>query len=192
MAVAITHSKVSAVADGSDATPVRPSDWNANHVIPSRTRTIPLIAQAPSSSVYVGDTHGTIVSISHFDVPDAVAYVYEFANVPTPIDFTGGLTFCMSFSTSVGGNNVEMRHLLQCFTPSGVTAPTSRLDTGDTQRAADAVADKTAVLRIASTTQPAVGDIIAPTLVFSRNLAGDNNTGILSVWAVWLEYTADI
>jgi len=29
--VAITHSKVSGVADGGDATLVRPSDWNANH-----------------------------------------------------------------------------------------------------------------------------------------------------------------
>ena len=30
--MAVTHSFVSAVADGADATLVRPSNWNANHV----------------------------------------------------------------------------------------------------------------------------------------------------------------
>ncbi len=31
----ITHSKVSAVSDGSDTTLIRPSDWNASHALPT-------------------------------------------------------------------------------------------------------------------------------------------------------------
>jgi hypothetical protein len=31
----ITHSKVSAIDDGADTTVIRPSDWNANHALPT-------------------------------------------------------------------------------------------------------------------------------------------------------------
>ncbi|HJS41728.1 MAG TPA: hypothetical protein VJ763_10080, partial [Sphingomicrobium sp.] len=33
MAVVVTHTKVSGIADGGDASLVRPSDWNANHSV---------------------------------------------------------------------------------------------------------------------------------------------------------------
>jgi hypothetical protein len=38
--MAITHSKVSAIADGADTSLVRPSDWNANHVVADGSLTI--------------------------------------------------------------------------------------------------------------------------------------------------------
>jgi hypothetical protein len=39
MAITVTHSKVSAIPDGADTSVVRPSDWNADHVL---TGTIPV------------------------------------------------------------------------------------------------------------------------------------------------------
>lgn len=40
MAVTLTHQFVTAVPDGSDTSVVRPSDWNANHVLNMATSRI--------------------------------------------------------------------------------------------------------------------------------------------------------
>ncbi len=56
----ITHEFVSAKADGGDATLVRPSDWNAEHIITAGSQAV---AFAPGAS-RVGDAYGTTSAIT--------------------------------------------------------------------------------------------------------------------------------
>lgn len=49
----ITHSFISAKSDGGDATEVRPSDWNANHVV-ALTKTITAIIDGGGSLIATG------------------------------------------------------------------------------------------------------------------------------------------
>lgn len=51
--MAVTHSFVSAKSDGGDATVVRPSDWNADHVV-EITKTITAIIDGGGSAITTG------------------------------------------------------------------------------------------------------------------------------------------
>lgn len=48
MVASVTHSKVSAIADGVDASLVRPTDWNAGHVV---TNVVELLTSGPFAGV---------------------------------------------------------------------------------------------------------------------------------------------
>lgn len=56
--MAVKHAKVSAVADGADPALVRPSDWNANHVIDSGTITKAMMADIGTDRLLGRDTAG--------------------------------------------------------------------------------------------------------------------------------------
>jgi hypothetical protein len=51
--MAVTHSFVSAKSDGGDATLVKPSDWNAAHVV-ALTKTITAIIDGGGSAITIG------------------------------------------------------------------------------------------------------------------------------------------
>lgn len=50
--MSVTHAKVSAKGDGTDATLVRPSDWNASHVIGNGTITAAMLASGVTNPPY--------------------------------------------------------------------------------------------------------------------------------------------
>ena len=62
----ITHTKVSGKTDGSDATLVQPSDWNANHTIPNGTAGAPSLSpnSDPNTGLYFDGSDRILVSIA--------------------------------------------------------------------------------------------------------------------------------
>ena len=94
--MAITHSKVSAVADGADTTVCRPSDWNADHTIADET--ITAVMMAVSSVDLATDTVTGILptanggtGIAYFTAAGpTVARVYTFPDAAATILYSGG------------------------------------------------------------------------------------------------------
>src|SRR3990167_985248 len=94
--MSITHTKVSAIADGADTTVVRPSDWNADHTIAADT--ITAVMMAASSVDLATDTVTGILptanggtGIAYFTAAGpTVARVYTFPDAAATILYSGG------------------------------------------------------------------------------------------------------
>lgn len=198
MAVNITHSKVNTVADGSDTSPVRPSDWNANHVVPTRTRRIPLVpvvllgGGAPIPSL---DIHTSLNGFPHLHFADGVDSGVYYAEVPVPADDSnaaaGDWVLHALWSSTVGGNNVWAEPVVVGFTMAG--GDTGGFVTLDTAAAiaADAAADKQKHTTWAFGALPGARTL-SVLILFTRTNGGDTNTGQVSLYNAWLEYKADI
>lgn len=94
--MAITHPFVSAVADGSDATLVRPSNWNADHTIADDTITAAMMA-ASSVDLATNTVTGILptanggTGIAFFTAAGpTVARVYTFPDSAATILYSGG------------------------------------------------------------------------------------------------------
>jgi hypothetical protein len=76
MALAVTHAFVTAKTDGSDASLLRPSNWNANHTITMDTNTLMGKASAgtgPAEAIPV--SAATIAMLASADIPSILAYL---------------------------------------------------------------------------------------------------------------------
>ena len=94
--MSITHTKVSAIADGADTTVVRPSDWNADHTIAADTITAVMMA-ASSVDLATNTVTGILATaqggtgIAFFTAAGpTVARVYTFPDEPATMLYSGG------------------------------------------------------------------------------------------------------
>src|SRR3990167_955191 len=142
--MSITHTKVSAIADGADTTVVRPSDWNADHTIAADT--ITAVMMAASSVDLATDTVTGILptanggtGIAYFTAAGpTVARVYTFPDAAATIartdaaqTFTGNQT--MSDSVGIGaapGGHLDIAKTTPSlrFTNTGSGSKIWRLD----------------------------------------------------------------
>src|SRR3990167_6453498 len=94
--MAITHSKVSAVVDGSDTDLVRPIDWNAAHTIANDTITAAMMADssvdlATATVTGILPTANGGTGIAFFTAAGpTVARVYTFPDAAATILYSGG------------------------------------------------------------------------------------------------------
>ena len=77
------------------------------------------------------------------------------------------------------------------ITADGDAAQALSLSTGDVARAAHANADTTKELLVDFSADPATTDIVTGYIQFTRGSGSDSNTGTMSGWDVWFEYTSD-
>jgi len=194
-AMAANSSKVTLTY--ADATPSLTADIVAGSLGPAdianRTRKIPLYLASVSGAgaSITTDTHGSLGQFSHSDYTDGNEGTAFFAPVPLPSDFVSGLTFNLSFSSSVGGNNVKMRIALYYMAGSG-GAGISGVYESTAGRAAHASANTSQLLTLTGGGSPPAGSILQCFVVFGRSDgAVDTNTGTVSLWNCYLEYTAD-
>ena len=96
MAITVTHPFVSAIADGADATVVRPSNWNASHTL---TGTLPVanggtgLAAGTSGGVLAFTATGTIASSAALTASALVIGGGAGVAPSTTTTATGALTF---------------------------------------------------------------------------------------------------
>ena len=97
MAITVKHSKVSAVADGPDASVVRPSDWNADHSLEGS------VAAGEVSNTPAGNIAATTVqaAINELDAEKApiyspVSWSLEKANYALPVFIVTGTAATLS------------------------------------------------------------------------------------------------
>ncbi len=99
----ITHAFTSAKVDGSDASLVKPSDWNASHVIGDGTMTL----NAASSVGTFTLTSGALVALTLGDTPaivGALGHVFDFGSTAAP-----GLVLTTA-SGGTGGPDLYLYH----------------------------------------------------------------------------------
>jgi hypothetical protein len=121
----ITHAKVSAVADGTDASKVRPSDWNAAHSLSlpygcfsdSTTQAAASITTAYKVALNTdeyksGITHSTSVNNSRVTIPTAGTYLITFSAILASVESGKHIEFWLA----VDGTNVPrsgtMNHMV--------------------------------------------------------------------------------
>src|SRR3990167_5605560 len=62
--MAITHTKVSAITDGSDTDLVRPSDWNADHTIADKSISYTKLADGTDGNLITWDASGVAALVA--------------------------------------------------------------------------------------------------------------------------------
>src|SRR3990167_1990970 len=62
--MAITHTKVSAITDGSDTDLVRPSDWNADHTIADKSISYTKLADGTDGNLITWDASGVAAVVA--------------------------------------------------------------------------------------------------------------------------------
>lgn len=144
---------------------------------------------APTPSL---DIHGSLNGFPHLHFADGVASGVYYWEVPVPTDdsslVAGDWVLHALWSTSVGGNSVNVEPVVVAFTKAGGdTAGTVVLD-APAAIAADAAADKQKHTTWAFTALPGAKNL-SVLILFTRN-ASDSNTGQVSLYNAWLEYRA--
>lgn len=159
------------------------------------TRRIPLVPLqlAGVNVTWANDTHGTLGQGSnltpHLDFADGVAHGFvSFAPVPVPYDFASNMKLVFVMSSSVGGNNINLEWVIDATDDQDDTT-TSLLINGSSGQAMNATANKTTKFASGNFT-PTVGSLLAPGLGFDRTAGADTNTGTVTLWNSYLEYTA--
>lgn len=71
--MAIKHTFVSAIADGADATLVRPSNWNANHTIDNNTITYAMIQAVTAGRILGSIAGGNVAELTPSQIFDLVS-----------------------------------------------------------------------------------------------------------------------
>ena len=107
--MAVKHTFVSAIADGGDASLVRPSNWNASHSVDSGQATIPFATWKRLDQVSVtGQTNivaGSQVFVSIYaDNDDVIAQSWETPRVGNLIAGTGFTIFLQALVGTFKGN----------------------------------------------------------------------------------------
>lgn len=167
-----------------------------NTYIDNRVRSAQVVMYDFTNSVAVpaSDAHGSVGGVAHYHLVDAAdSYLISLYNLNLPADYVStatGLALVFEWSTSVGGNNVVFYKQAYSHTDGGTTEPTLFSATGSTV-AAPAAANTTTRTSFALTTAPAASTTIAFVLGRTGTSGSDSNTGQVSVYSVWLEYTAD-
>lgn len=164
----------------------------------NRTRRIPLVPiwnrRTAAFPAFVFDAHGTLMTDNaHLDEADGNATYKQivFAPVIMPADYVAGtVTIYVAYSSSVGGNNVVFQKLVREYATGSATAVNS--DANAQTQAVHANADTISFgAGMNLSFNPTAGNTLHVELGFARDHASDSNTGTLSAWAYWLEYTGD-
>jgi hypothetical protein len=96
--MAIKHNFVSAIADGADATQVRPSNWNADHTIDAGTITDAMLTTTLASGVYT-PTRSAEVNQDVNAAPSQAQYL----RVGSVVTVSGTFTFNPTLAATVTG-----------------------------------------------------------------------------------------
>lgn len=156
--------------------------------IPDRTRRLPLAIVTPAIST---DAHGSFGADAHTHAADAADTNLLCYGVTLPSDDAAAAwVIKVAWSTSVGANNVFLGILARNYR-SADTAPAVK----DVAAAAIAAPAGANTITVTTFTLPSAwsGNLgsIQIGLNCNRTSVSDTNTGQLSVWAIWAEYTAD-
>lgn len=164
-----------------------PSHDNTKH--DNRTRRVSL----PLASAFVTDAHGGVIgSVAHFDFADGAGAVTAYwQGMAIPTDYVSGVVTLNFFcSSDAAANNVFGRPVLITQTV-GTTGQASDPAAAAAAFACNATANRPFLMSATSSAAPAAGGVWIPILTMTRNDAADTNTGVLSVWGCYIEYTAD-
>lgn len=168
-----------------------------NTYLPNRTRRIPLVPAAYTAAAAITwavDGHGSLNQFPHIHFADAADNVLFYNGVPVPADdanlSAGDWTIKALWSSSVGGNNVYIEAVAVGYLLAGGDTTGSVPIDNTAANAADAAADKLKLTSWSFASLPGVR-MLFPALFFTRTNGADTNTGQVSLYAAWLEYTAD-
>ncbi len=142
---------------------------------------------------WVTDAHGGVIgSVAHYDVTAAQVLNVYYDSQPMPNDYvSANVTLTVLCSSDVASNNVYAYPFLETLV-AGTTGEVQDPNPGYTAYACSGTANRPFVIQTTSATPPASGGLWIPTILWDRNNAADTNTGVLSVWGCWIEYTADM
>jgi len=139
MAVTVTHPFVSAVADGADATVVRPSNWNATH---SLTGTVDVVNGGTGASTASITSFNNITGYTASGATGTTSTNLVFSASPT---FTGTLgAAAITASTTLGVTGLSTLSGGVTETVTNAVPATSGTARSDFQRIIDVVGSRTA------------------------------------------------
>lgn len=174
------------------------STHSANHGASehtNRTRRIPFYGQYQSTgtatAIPANDVHGTLSGGPHWDQADAAITRYKpLLHVVMPTDYVAGtVSLNILFSVAATGGNVRWE--TEVFEADAADTAHTTLLNVDTDVAAPA-ANTITLFTVNLTTNPTAGKKLFYNLARLGSHANDTSTSQSSIWAVWLEYTADM
>lgn len=162
--------------------------------ISSRTRYIAFQGLNDGTNVIGSvDAHGSLSTDYHYHLADGVSSVIKnLIGVIIPADAVAGGAASLNFlwSSSAGGNNVNFSLVVREVGDNASSMTVLLNDTADhAAHASNNVIKKTTV---SLTTSPTAGKSVSFAILRNGAAGGDTNTGTVSLWAVWIEYTADM
>lgn len=108
--MAITHSKVSGIADGGDATLVRPSDWNAAHVGDIIWTDLTGTYASASTFTFTGtDTDVNLIQLSLFTCTDASGNKRRVGYVKSSVNAAGTITVTVVTDTGLVAGDITFK-----------------------------------------------------------------------------------
>lgn len=162
--------------------------------INNRTRYIPVTSvwdASAGTAVPVTDAHGTLSQEPHFHLADGVTTIIKCTfTIPVPEDYVSGtVNINFLWSSSVANNNVRWQVIVR-EVGNGDASHTSLLV--DTTTVAVGAAANTILKRtVALTSNPTAGKDLSFNVIRLGADAADTNTGQVSLWGIYLDYTAD-
>lgn len=138
------------------------------------------------------DAHGGVIgSIPHVDFPDGVAGQAYYMGPHLPADFLSGtVTLNVQFSSDVAGGNVYMDPFLVSIV-SGTTGQLQDPNPGYIAVACNATANRPNTYSVTSSASLVADKSTKVGLLIDRTNVADTNTGVISIWDIWLTYNAD-
>ena len=142
-----------------------------------------------ASALPDSDNHGSLGVMPHWDLANAaLTTLRQFFGVHYPLDLvTGTVTIKVLFSSSAAGDNIVCDFFVREYA-DGDTADATVLS-GNITQACPAVANT--LETVSATYTATAGQMVAAAFSRTGADAGDTNTGTVSVWGMWIEYTAD-
>lgn len=159
----------------------------------NRTRAIPFPALTDTVNVIgSADVHGTLSQDLHFHLANGVGTtIKNLAGIPVPQDVVAGGTcnFVFLWSSDAAGNNCNFTIVVREVGNNDASHTSLAANTAD--YAAHATANNVKSSSLAMTA-PTPGKSISFALIRNGAAGGDTNTGTVSLWGVFCEYTADM
>lgn len=161
-----------------------------------RVRRIPLVLYDSDAATPIAepaiDAHGTLSTDGHYHLENAATSTLKtILGVILPSDYTTRVLPVIKYrysSSTAAGNNVRwvvvVREISTGATHTSLLSSTATV-------AEPAAADSLVERELTFTTQPTPGTHLSVSIQRVGADAADSSTGTVSVWAAWIEYTAD-
>ena len=152
-------------------------------------RRIPLYSDVTAEVPVTTPAAGNFDLMSHHDLVDANTDIIYYSGVIIPTDYiaTGQMTFNYMYSSTDASATIDWVITIKSITDEATAEVSLLSDT--TSVSAPGVVSTLDVRSVALTTLPKTNTVLFTAL---ERTVGDANTGIVSVWAAWLEYVAFI